>query len=136
MNHEQLDAQVQENEKVIAVIQESLKSFEHRLGATEKVVASIHSLASNVQALTIEVKGLTESVEQNQADTKVQVGEIKALLKEYQTETNNRFKAMGERVGTIEKKPAKRWEGIVDKVLLVLVGGIVAFFLARLGMGA
>lgn len=36
-------------------------------------------------------------------------------------------------VRTMAQKPAKRWESVVDKVLMVLVGAIVAYAVSKLG---
>lgn len=38
------------------------------------------------------------------------------------------------RVGTIEMKPAKRWEGIVGQVITILVAALVGLLLGRLGL--
>lgn len=35
---------------------------------------------------------------------------------------------------TQQLKPAKRWENIADKVLMMVVGAIVAFVLAQIGL--
>lgn len=33
-----------------------------------------------------------------------------------------------------QQKPAKRWEAIVDKVLMLFVGAVVAYVLAKIGL--
>ena len=38
------------------------------------------------------------------------------------------------RLSDIERKPAKRWESIVDKVLMVIVGAIVGAILVKMGL--
>lgn len=35
---------------------------------------------------------------------------------------------------TIADKPAKRWDSIIDKVLLTVIGAIVLYMLAKLGL--
>ena len=66
----------------------------------------------------------------------------------FQTQTTQQFRTIDEKSDiTNEKidkiiawqeaqqlKPAKRWESIVDKVLMLVVGAIVAFVLARIGL--
>lgn len=37
-------------------------------------------------------------------------------------------------VNKLAQKPAKRWESVVDKVLMLLVGAVIAFLLAKLGL--
>ena len=55
--------------------------------------------------------------------------EVMATEQRHQTETMAEIKedvtALGTKVDAIEKKPAKRWDGMVDKVLYGLVGAIV-----------
>ena len=52
--------------------------------------------------------------------------EVMAKKMEYQAETIKRIEAdvntVGQKVDAIEKKPAKRWDGMVDKFLYGLVG--------------
>ena len=36
-------------------------------------------------------------------------------------------------VRSLTERPARRWEGLVDRVLLTLASAILGFFLARLG---
>ena len=38
-----------------------------------------------------------------------------------------------ETVQAIKDKPGKRWEGIVDKVLLVFVGAVIGYIMIKLG---
>ena len=38
------------------------------------------------------------------------------------------------RINDIEKKPAKRWDGIVDKVLTALVAALIGALLIKLGL--
>lgn len=37
-------------------------------------------------------------------------------------------------VAELKSKPAKRWEGIIEKIISVLVAAIVGFMLARIGL--
>ena len=38
------------------------------------------------------------------------------------------------RITAIEQKPAKRWDGVVDKIILLLVAAAVGFMLAKVGL--
>ena len=38
------------------------------------------------------------------------------------------------RIETIEQKPAKRWDSIVDKIIMVVLGAALAYALAKLGL--
>lgn len=66
----------------------------------------------------------------------------------FQTQTQEQFKSIGEKFDTAnekidkviawqeaqQQKPAKRWESIVDKVLMMFVGAFVAYVLAQVGL--
>ena len=39
-----------------------------------------------------------------------------------------------ERLKILESKPAKRWESVVDKILMLIVGALIGFVLLRLGI--
>lgn len=40
-----------------------------------------------------------------------------------------------EKVDALESRPGKRWEGIVEKVILSIAGALTLFLLAKAGMG-
>lgn len=52
---------------------------------------------------------------------------VKSLTEEMQRQ--------GGRLEALEAKPGKRWEAIVDKVLMLIVGGVVGYVLLKLGIG-
>ncbi len=60
--------------------------------------------------------------------------EVMAKKMEYQAETINRIEAdvnsIGQKVDTIEKKPGKRWDGLVDKFLCGLAGALASALFA------
>ncbi len=39
-----------------------------------------------------------------------------------------------EKVNTLADKPAKRWDGLVDKLIWAVAGAVMAFLLARIGL--
>lgn len=66
----------------------------------------------------------------------------------FQTQTQEQFKSIGEKFDTAnekidkviawqeaqQQKPAKRWESIVDKVLMMFVGAIATYVLTHIGL--
>ncbi len=64
--------------------------------------------------------------------------EIMAAEQKHQSATMAEIKtdvtALGKKVDVIEKKPAKRWEGIVEKVLWAVCAAVIAFLLGRIGL--
>ena len=85
----------------LAELEQRAKSNTHRLNDVEKRQDTLDSLASSVKVLAMR----EERVESD-------VKEIKADVKD------------------IASRPAKRWEGIVEKLIAALVGAFVAWVLA------
>ncbi len=81
------------------------KSNTHRLDDLEKRVDENDKLVNAVC-------GLQKDMEYTKSD----VSEIK------------------EDVKTLTDKPAKRWDGVVEKIILVVVAAVVAFLLAKVGL--
>ena len=74
-----------------------------------------------------------DGVEKWQADFSELIGTVKVLAtKEAQVEAD--VKEIKDDVKSLAEKPGKRWEGIVDKALFAVVGALVTFLLAKLGI--
>lgn len=82
------------------------KSNAHRLDEVEKKLADNDEMLASIARL-----------DQRQKDMDTDVKEIKADVK------------------ALAGKPAKRWETIVDKVLMAAVTALVGYVLVRLGLG-
>ena len=87
----------------LAEVDARSKSNTHRLDEMDEKVDTLNRLATAVEVMATEQRHQTETM---------------AEIKEDVT-------ALGTKVDAIEKKPAKRWDGMVDKVLYGLVGAIV-----------
>ena len=87
----------------LAEVDARSKSNTHRLDEMDEKVDTLNRLATAVEVMATEQRHQTETM---------------AEIKEDVT-------ALGTKVDVIEKKPAKRWDGMVDKVLYGLVGAIV-----------
>ena len=105
MDHEELAVK-------LAEVGARSKSNTHRLDAVEKSSDVLHELATSVKVMAGELKRQGDAVEEIKDDV-----------------TN-----LGHKVDSIEKKPAKRWEGIVDKLIWGVVGAVLAFLLAKIGL--
>lgn len=93
-------------EERLAAYEEGLKSCKRRLDAVEKQQEAIHELAGSIKVMASEQKHQTEAI--NRLECKVDV---------------------------LETKPAKRWDGLVDKLIWGIVGAVLAFMLAQIGIG-
>ena len=47
---------------------------------------------------------------------------------------NASVNALTGKVDMLEKKPGKRWEGIVEKTIWAVLAAVIAFALARIGL--
>ena len=90
----------QEMEARLTRVEERSKSNTHRLDDVEGKVDTLQRLTTAVEVMATEQRHQTETM---------------AEIKEDVT-------ALGTKVDAIEKKPAKRWDGMVDKFLYGLVG--------------
>lgn len=63
----------------------------------------------------------------------VQMEQYKHILEKI-TELTVKVDSLATRISYIEAKPAKRWEGLTEKILGAVALAVVAYFLGRLGM--
>lgn len=95
-----------EHEKRLTEVESRSKSNTKRLDKVEKWQADFGDLISTVKVLA-----------DREARVEKDVGEIKEAVQE------------------IREKPGKRWEGVVDKIVFTVIGGVVTFLLVKLGIG-
>lgn len=95
----------QELEHRLTEVEDRAKSNTRRLDEVERRQNHLEELVVSVKVLAIR----QENVESN-------VKEIKKIVNE------------------LAGKPGKRWESIVEKVLLTVVSAIVVFILAKIGL--
>lgn len=94
-----------EYEHRLTEVEERSKSNKHRIEDIEKRQDNLDQLVSTVKVL---------------ADREERVeGDVKEIKKD---------------VKFLTDKPAKRWDGIVDKIITVIIGAVVGFILAQIGM--
>ena len=74
-----------------------------------------------------------ESLEKRQDDTEKLVTSV-AIIAEKQKDMEGDVKEMKCDVKKLIEKPAKRWEGVVEKVLYTVIGAIVAYLLVQIGI--
>ena len=94
-----------ELERRLCVVEDRSKSNSHRLKTLEQRQEDMTQLVTSVAAIA-----------QKQRDMDDDVQEIKSEVK------------------AINMKPAKRWESIVEKAVLAVVGVLVAYMAVKLGL--
>ena len=55
-------------------------------------------------------------------------------LEEKLTKLGSGVDTLVSKVETLEQKPAKRWDGVVEKVILTIVAALIGFLLAQAGI--
>ena len=96
----------------LAAVEQRCKSNGHRLEQVEKQQEAIHSLAASLQVMTAEQKHQTQAINTVREDVSRLDGKVDAL----------------------EMKPARRWDGLVEKLVWSVAGAILAWWLARIGL--
>ena len=93
-------------------VDERSKANMHRLNALEGQITAVNKLATSVELLVQENKHQTEAIKKVEMDVT----------------------SLTDQVKQIEQKPAKKWEGLVEKVVWSLVAAAIGFILARIGL--
>ena len=93
-------------------IEHRLTEVEQRSKSNQHRLEEVENRQDNLDRLTTSVSLLAEREERMESDVK----EIKSDVK------------------TLDEKPAKRWEAVVEKALLAVVAAVVAYFLGRMGL--
>lgn len=94
-----------EHEKRLTEVEERTKSNSHRLDELEKRQDNLDDLVGTVKVLAVR----EENVENN-------VKEIKSDVK------------------SLTGKSGRRWDNIVDKIIMTVVAAVIAFLLAKFGL--
>lgn len=87
------------------IIKSDLKTMEARLNKQAQMVGDIQQLSFNVASLS-----------QN----------MKAMLDE--------IKAQNDRLTNLEKKPMKRWDGILDTIIKLAVTAVIGIIFVKIGL--
>lgn len=94
-----------EHEERLSKVEERSKSNTHRINDLEKRQDNLDELVGTVKVLAVR----EENVETN-------VKEIKNDVK------------------SLTGKSGKRWDGLVDKIIMVIAAAVVGFILAKIGL--
>lgn len=94
-----------EHERRLTEVEERSKSNSHRLDKLEESTEAINRLATSMEVMAERQEQVVETV--GKLDTKVTA---------------------------LEEKPAKRWDGMVDKIVWAIAAALIGFVLAQLGL--
>ena len=96
----------------LAEVDQRAKSNTRRVEKLELQTDAIQSLATSVEVLVKEQNHQTQAMGRIEKTVEKLDGKVEAL----------------------EKKPGKRWESAVEKIIMTLIAAIVGFILARIGL--
>lgn len=93
------------HEERLTKVEERSKSNQHRIDEVEKRQDKLDELVSAVNVLAVREKNVEDDVKEIKTDVK-----------------------------TLTTKPAKRWEGAIDKVIYTIIGIVLAYIFSKIGM--
>ena len=93
-----------ENEKLIR-IEESNKNTIKRLDNLESKIEDVCEITISVKELTMEIKQMREEANKMEA-----------------------------RVELLEEKPRKRWDGMINQIISLIIAGVIGFLVSQFGM--
>lgn len=70
--------------------------------------------------------GLIEDIQELSSSVSVLANNMKSMLEEQRRQNK--------RLEELEKRPGKRWDAVVDKILMLLVGALMGYILIKLGL--
>ncbi len=93
-----------EHEKRLTEVESRSKSNAHRLDDVEKRQDNLDKLVISVEKLAIKEQNVENDVKEIKTDVK-----------------------------TLTNKSGKRWDGLIDKIILVIATAIITFMLSKIG---
>ena len=96
----------------LAEVEARSKSNTHRLDEMDWKVDTLQRLTTAVEVMAAEQRHQSETMAEIKSDVTV----------------------LGQKVDVIERKPGKRWEGIIEKTIWAVCAAIITFLLAKIGL--
>lgn len=96
----------------------------------------------NIEEIALKLQETTDKSNRNEGRIKKLEGEHEVLQKlatsvavmaEQIKTMNSNVQTLNSKVDKLEEKPAKRWDGLIDKIIMTIVGLIVGFIFAQIG---
>lgn len=107
------------SEGVDLMDQEHELDYEHRLTEVEERAKSNTKRLNKLEESTEAINRLATSME---------------VMAEKQDRVADTVEKLDGKVTTLESKPGKRWESMVDKIVWAVLAALIAFALGRLGL--
>lgn len=85
------------------------------------------------QDLSVRNQARIEKLEKGQEEFRDLVSAVNGMVVE-QKNIRNDLTEMKSDVKQIKEKPAKRWDSAIDKILTLIISGVVLYILAQIGL--
>lgn len=69
---------------------------------------------------------LVEDIQQLSSSVAILANNMKSMLEEQQRQNK--------RLEELERKPAKRWDAVIDKIIMTVLGALIAYVLLQAGL--
>lgn len=131
MTNEQLTEQVMNLKSENSELRSSLKSAHKRLDENDRVINGIHEIAASVKALALQIKLLTERLDENMdkiEDSLQRQGERIGAVERISLTIEHNEKSITtllSKVDALEKEPAHKWKDLVKQVIALAVAAVV-----------
>lgn len=122
-----------ENLAMLVEVDQRSKSNTHRLDTMEKRQDNLDKLVSTVATLASEQKHVISELGEVKTDVKALTGAVLANANE-QKHIISDAESVSDKVDALAGKPGKRWDSFVEKILWLIVGGVIALAAAHLGI--
>lgn len=93
------------HEQRLTEVEARSKSNTKRIDKLEKSTEAINKLATSMEVMVVKQEEVAETVGK-----------------------------LDKKVGDLETKPAKRWDALVEKIILTIAAALVGFLLAQIGL--
>jgi predicted nucleic acid-binding Zn-ribbon protein len=107
------------------MLMDAMKEYEHRLTETEE------RSKSNQHRIDELVK-TQEGIMKRQDTLDELVGTVKVLA-DREARVENDVNEIKSDVKSLTLKPAKRWDGVIDKLITATVAGMIGYILSQIG---
>lgn len=110
------------------------RSNTRRIEKLELQTEAIQELATSVKVMVSELGHQTESIQRIETSVKSLDTKMDAKVGELDEKIDTEVGKLDTRLDVVEKKPARRWENFVDKVIWAVAAALIGFVLAQIGL--
>ena len=110
------------------------RSNTRRIEKLELQTEAIQELATSVKVMVSELGHQTESIQRIETSVKSLDNKMDTKVGELDDKIDTEVGKLDGRIGEIEQKPAKKWDGLVDKIILSIAAALLGFILSRIGI--